>query len=61
VTKEKQEMESMTRAFFQDLYTVDPSVCSQSLIQLVQPKITEEINSDLCKDFSKEEISDALF
>jgi hypothetical protein len=46
--------------FFQDLYTADPNICPQNLIQLFQPRITDEINADLCKDFSEEEISDAL-
>jgi hypothetical protein len=61
ITKDKKEMEVMTTKFFQDLYTADPSVAPEELIQLFWPINTEEINSFLCKEFSNDEIGDALF
>jgi hypothetical protein len=54
-------MQSMTVEFFKNLYSADTSVRPQDVIQLFQPKINDEMNSDLCKDFSAEQISDALF
>jgi hypothetical protein len=54
-------MESLTRNFFIDLYATDPNVYSQDVLHLFEPMISEEMNNDLCKDFTKEEISDALF
>jgi hypothetical protein len=61
VTKEKKEMESMARDFFQQLYNVDPNVQPEGLLHLIQPKITEEMNKELCKEVSNEEVGDALF
>jgi hypothetical protein len=54
-------MEKMARGFFQDLYREDPEVCPEELLGLVQPKISEDTNMEQCKDFSTEEIGDALF
>jgi hypothetical protein len=54
-------MQSMARDFFKDLYTVDPGVNPQELVQLFRPMITGEMNAKLCKEFSDEEINDALF
>jgi hypothetical protein len=61
ITKVKKEMEGMTTTFFHDLYTADPSVAPEVLVQLFRPIITEEMNSLLCKEFSDDEIGDALF
>jgi hypothetical protein len=41
ITKDKKEMEVMTTKFFQDLYTADPSVAPEELIQLFWPINTE--------------------
>jgi hypothetical protein len=61
LTKNKKEMGDMARDFFQQLYTQDPAICPQDLLQLIESHITDEMNERLCKDFSGEEISDALF
>jgi hypothetical protein len=61
ITKDKKEMGNMARDFFQQLYTQDPSVYPHELLQIVEPQITEEMNESLCKEFSGEEILDALF
>jgi hypothetical protein len=61
ITKNKKEMGNMARDFFQKLYTRDPMVCPHDLLQLVEPQIPDEMNERLCKDFSGEEILDALF
>jgi hypothetical protein len=51
----------LTTNFFKELYTADPTVQPNQVIDLFQPLITEEMNADLCKEFSDEEISNALF
>jgi hypothetical protein len=51
----------MTCNFFQDLYKADPLVPPGDLLQFIQAEITLEMNESLCKVFSEEEISDALF
>jgi hypothetical protein len=61
ITKDKKEMGNIARDFFQQLYTQDPSVYPHDLLQIVEPQITEEMNESLCKEFSGEEILDALF
>jgi hypothetical protein len=43
------------------LYNVDPNVQPEGLLHLIQPKITEEMNKELCKEVSNEEVGDALF
>jgi hypothetical protein len=54
-------MEALALQFFQDLYTADQSVDSHDLIQLFDPKNLGETNGDLCREYSDENISDALF
>jgi hypothetical protein len=54
-------MEGITCSFFQDLYEVDPLVRPGEVPQLIQGRMTPEMNESLCKFFSEEEISDALF
>jgi hypothetical protein len=61
LTKDRKEMENMATDFFKDLYTVDERVNPESLTGLFRNLISEEMNRDLCKYFTDEEISDALF
>jgi hypothetical protein len=42
----------MTKAFFEQLYMADPNVCLLELLQMVEPKVTESMNEDLCKEYS---------
>jgi hypothetical protein len=53
-------MADMMRSFFINLYSADSQVKPEALLQLFTPQISEE-NSVLCKDFSDNEISDAMF
>jgi hypothetical protein len=55
------DMERMATSYFQELFTRDPSLNSDDLIAMIPEKVTEAMNMDLCKDFTEEEISDALF
>jgi hypothetical protein len=54
-------LQSMAVDFFRDLYSADSNVDASALIELMDAKITDEMNVDLCRSFSAEEISDALF
>lgn len=60
-TQDKKEMETMTTEYFKELYKEDTAVCPDELLDIIEPKITEEMNEDLCRDFTDDEISDALF
>jgi predicted CopG family antitoxin len=55
------DMERMATSYFQELFTRDPSLNSEELLALTHEKVTPAMNDDLCKDFTEEEISDALF
>jgi hypothetical protein len=55
------DMERMATSYFKELFTRDPSLNSERLLDLTQQKVTNEMNENLCKDFTDEEISDALF
>ena len=47
--------------FFHDLYTADSNVDPSELVDLMSTKITDDMNEALCRDFSVDEILDALF
>jgi hypothetical protein len=61
IMKGRKEMESMATEFFRNLYTANPEVNPKQLADLFGCTITEEVNGELCKDFTDEEISNALF
>jgi hypothetical protein len=61
ITKDKAEMEGMAREFFRQLYSADQGVRPSDLTQLFEPKISDDANATLCKEFIDEETSDALF
>jgi hypothetical protein len=55
------DMERMASSYFKELFTRDPSLHANELVNLMQEKDTEQMNVDLCKEFTDDEISDALF
>jgi hypothetical protein len=61
ITEDKKEMATMTCNFFKELYRADPKVNPPDLLQFFEERISDETNDGLCKDFSDQEISDALF
>jgi hypothetical protein len=54
-------MERMATSYFKELFTRDPTLCSDELIAMTKEKVSAAMNEDLCKDFSDEEIGDAMF
>lgn len=57
----EEELGEIARSFFRDLYTKDESLNPGELLNMFEPKITDEMNGMLTKPFTDEEISDALF
>jgi hypothetical protein len=55
------EMEGMVQEFFKNLYTTDSNVSPDDLIQNFDQRISDDDNQDLCKEFTDDEISAALF
>lgn len=43
------------------MFTADPTVDHSRVTRLFQQKVTAEMNDSLCRNFSDEEIADALF
>jgi hypothetical protein len=54
-------MELMATYYFKDLFTRDMSLNPDALLSMTQEKVTPAMNADLCKDFTDDEIGDALF
>jgi hypothetical protein len=54
-------MQKMAMDFFKHLYQADLGVSPAFLLGLIEQKISEEMNEDLCRDFSDDKIADALF
>ena len=57
----KKEMEEMATTFFKNLYTRDETICPEPLLDMIQNKVNGNMNDALCKPFTDDEISDALF
>jgi hypothetical protein len=47
--------------FFVDLFTADPTVSPDHVLNFIEPMVSQEINEELCRDTSDKEVSDALF
>ena len=43
------DMERMATSYFQELFTKDPSLNYDELLDLIQGKVTAEMNERLCK------------
>ena len=57
----REEIKVMARQFFQSLYEKEAEVRPHEILQLVEKRVTEDMNKELTKNFTTEEISDALF
>lgn len=55
------EMQRMAVSYFKSLYTRDPSLNGEAITNLTPAQITDAMNEQLCREFSDEEIADALF
>ena len=51
----------MASQYFSNLFSKDTSINPNDLTNLFDAKITQEMNRDLCKPYSEEEISNVLF
>ena len=57
----KNVMLDMARNHFMQLFTADPNVNPEEVVNLFQAKITDDMNTTLCAPFTDKEIGDALF
>lgn len=54
-------MEKMATQYFREMYTADPNLDHSKTTQLIKEKVSISMNENLCKDFTEEEISLAMF
>ena len=54
-------MEQMATSYFKEVYTKDPTLSPDSVLEGVLPNVSVAMNDRLCAPFSEEEVSDALF
>jgi hypothetical protein len=54
-------MKEMAVGFFDDLYQQDIEVRPELVLDHVEVKVTDDMNHELCKEFSEKEIADAIF
>lgn len=55
------EMRGMAVKYFSELFLRDEHVTPQEIVNLFEPVVSGEMNEGLCKPYSAEEISNALF
>ena len=51
----------MVQSFYDKLFTFEPRRAANEVIDAIPPKITAEMNVELCKAYTNEEIRAALF
>ena len=54
-------MASMATSYFTKLFTADTTLCADPIIDLINTRVTANMNDGLCADFTDKEISDTLF
>jgi hypothetical protein len=55
------EIKSMIHRFYEDLFSSEMCTSSESVLNAIPSKVTADMNDDLCKPYTEEEIRDALF
>jgi hypothetical protein len=58
---DQKEMKGMATNYFEHLFTKDTGIDPHEIVGLIEPIISAQTNSNLCKDYSDEEIGTALF
>jgi hypothetical protein len=58
---DEEEMQGMAANYFENLFCKDTSIDPTVIVELFEPKVTNDLNFELCKPYSPEEIANALF
>ena len=51
----------MACSYFKEVFTKDPTLDPSIVLDTITPKVSAEMNEALCKVYTEEEISNALF
>ena len=54
------EIQGIANSLFKQLYTCDAMVDPTIIIPLVRPLVSDDMNDELCKPFTEQEISDTF-
>lgn len=54
-------MECIVASYFQEVYTKDPTLTPEMVLECIVTKVAPEMNTRLCAPYSDKELSDALF
>jgi hypothetical protein len=57
----QEEIKSLVHAFYKDMFTSEPCIDANKVLELIPARIDQPINDELCRPFSDEEINEALF
>lgn len=55
------DMERMANSYFWEVYTKDPTLDPATVLDLLGVKVSQELNDELCREFTEKEVPDALF
>jgi hypothetical protein len=58
---DQNQIKGMVHEFYEDLFTSEPLVMMDSVLDAIPEKVDDHMNEELCKPYSNEEIKDALF
>jgi hypothetical protein len=58
---DEDEIQGMAGSYFKSMFTKDSSINPDDVVNLFEHKITDDLNVELCKPYTPEEIADALF
>lgn len=55
------DMERMANSYFKEIFTKDPTLTPDVVLDCITPWVTTTMNESLCKPYTEEEISNPLF
>ncbi|XP_010229884.1 uncharacterized protein LOC100821562 [Brachypodium distachyon] len=59
--KDAPALEKITIEYFQNIFSKDVNLSPHPIVDILEEKISDEMNNQLCREFTREEILDALF
>jgi hypothetical protein len=57
----QEEIKSLVHTFYKDLFSSEPCIDANKILESILTRIDQPINDELCRLYSDEEIKEALF
>ena len=51
----------MATSYFSNLFAADSTLCADQVINLINTRLTDQMNDGMCAEFTNKGIADALF